>query len=145
MFFPQRCSRYGHCSLCAYACTYGRAGARTATYITRCAGRNTFGNHAGPNAQALDRGACSGVEWPADVEHGSLFLEHTPGMLFSQRCSRYDNGSHVTFDCTYGRAGAWTATYITRCAAINFGKPGGACRSTIGQWRVQCSRVPRGP
>ena len=37
---------------------YGRAGARTATYITRCAAGETFGNQAGHNAQPSDSAFC---------------------------------------------------------------------------------------
>ena len=90
---------HGGCGHVIYV--YGRAGARTATYITRCAVRKTLANHAGPNAQALDRGAYSGLECPADVEHGQ-----TPCKFFPPRCSKNGNCPHLIFDCTYGRAGA---------------------------------------
>ena len=52
---------------------YGRAGARTTTYITRCAARETFGNQAGHNAQPLD----SGLGMAADVGQDADANLHT--------------------------------------------------------------------
>ena len=91
----------GWWSLCWWSLSYvyGRAGARTAMYITCCAARETFGDHAGNNAQPLDcdRGAGgpyadpAHTAWAADAagpvesSHGVALLEIFPLALPHER------------------------------------------------------------
>ena len=63
---------------------YGRAGARTAMYITHCAARENFGNQAGHNAQPSTL-VCGCVTHVPDAEwerqEAAMAADRRPGLM----------------------------------------------------------------